>query len=145
MAQLEEIRRVVTRILTRRDHSHVELIQKLRIRGYEREEIEIVITEFAQNGMLCEQRFAENYVYWRKGRGYGPLRIQQELQSKGITAEIIAGHLDMSGDAWLTEIRRVWKKHFKEKMPADFQERAKQMRFLQYRGCTMEQIESIFE
>lgn len=142
---LDSIRRVVTRLLARRDYSHIELTQRLRTKGYENACIDQIITEFAQKGMLCEQRFAENYIYWRKGKGMGPLRIQQELKDKGIRAETIAELLDITDNIWLEEIRRVWQKHFKDQRPNDFKERAKQMRFLQYRGFTREQIESIFE
>ncbi len=136
---------MVSRLLTRRDYSHLELIQRLKAKGCKSEDIEVIVTEFAEKGLLCEQRFTENYIYWRKCKGMGPLRIQQELQTKGIQAETIAELLDITDNLWLEEIRRVWQKHFKKKRPEDIKERAKQMRFLQARGFTREQIKSIFE
>jgi regulatory protein len=57
---------------------------------------------------------------------------------------MIAKQLQITDNAWFTEARNVWQKHFKGKLPTDFESRAKQMRFLHYRGFTREQIESVF-
>lgn len=75
----------------------------------------------------------------------GPVRISVELQARGITPQMIAQHLDITDNAWFTEARAVWLKHFRGKYPADFKGRVKQMRFLQYRGFTREHIHSVFE
>ena len=132
-------------MLTRRDYSCYEISQKLRAKGYQADEIKSVITELTQSQLINEARFVENYIYWRRNKGYGPQRIRQELQARGIDMEMIAEHLKITDNAWFAEVRKVWQKHFRGKMPEDFQNRAKQMRFLQYRGFTREQIESVLK
>lgn len=116
----------------------------MKAKGYASDDIATVITDFTQAGLISDQRFAENYCYWRRGKGFGPLRISQELQARGVSDETIAELIQITDNAWFTEARRVWQKQFKGKQPSDFKSRAKQMRFLQYRGFTQEQIKSVF-
>jgi regulatory protein len=102
-----------------------------------------VIDEMVQSGLISDSRFTESYIHWRRGKGLGPLRISQELQKRGISAEMIAKHLQITDNAWFAEVRNVWQKHFKGKLATNFKSLAQQMRFLQYRGFTREQIESV--
>jgi regulatory protein len=131
-------------MLSRRDYSRHEIAQKLKTKGFETNEIQTVITQMAEEGLINEQRFTESYIHWRRQKGLGPLRIAQELQARGIDADMIAEQLEITDNAWFAQARKVWLKHFKGKIPSDFRLRAKQMRFLQYRGFTREQIESVF-
>lgn len=103
-----------------------------------------MVTHLVETGLLNEARFVENFVYWRRNKGYGPERIRAELYARGIHPEMIAQHLQITDNAWLIEARRIWQKHFKGKSPTDYKARAKQMRFLQYRGYTREQINGVF-
>lgn len=131
--------------LARRDYSEQEISQKLKIKGYTAEHIANVIASLNQAGLINEQRFTENYIHWRKNKGFGPLRISMELQTRGILPEKIAEQLHITDNAWLTLAHKVWQKQFKGKMPADLKTRAKQIRFLQHRGFTREQIENVLD
>lgn len=102
------------------------------------------MTNLVQEGWINELRFTDNYIHSRRIKGYGPLRIARELQTRGISAEMIAEQLQITDNAWFTEAQKVWQKHFKGQLPSDFKLRAKQIRFLQYRGFTREQIEGVF-
>lgn len=144
-ASTTKIRRVALNMLARRDHSRQELSQKLKAKGCGGEDIKTVLDALVQEGLINEPRFAENYIYWRRGKGFGPARIAMELQTRGIASETIAQHLQIADNAWFTEARKVWQKHFRGKLPHDNQSRARQMRFLQYRGFTREQIESVLD
>lgn len=130
-------------LLSRRDHTQLELKQKLLAKGYELAEVIAIIDEFLKSRLINEQQFTENFIYWRRNRGYGPERIKQELKQRGIALTIIAEHLDIHDNDWLLQMRKIWQKHFKGKPPTNLNERAKQMRFLQYRGYTREQIEDV--
>lgn len=96
-----------------------------------------------QDGLINEQRFTENYIFWRQQKGYGPLRISAELQARGISSEMIAKQLQITDNAWFAQAQKAWQKQFKGKTPSDLKLRAKQIRFLQYRGFTREQIENV--
>lgn len=114
-------------------------------KGHSRADVLVVLTALAESGLLSDLRFTECYLRFRRGKGIGPKRIALELQAKGVSAQMIAEHLEMADNAWFTEARKVWLKQFKGKLPTDFKSRAKQMRFLQYRGFTREHIASVLE
>ena len=137
------LRRTALNYLTRRDHSQSELAQKLRGKKFPHDDIQAHIASLAQEGLLNDSRFAENYCRYRRAKGYGPLRISMELQARGINAETIAEVIQITDNAWFAEAERIWRKRFKSTAPKDLALRAKQMRFLQYRGFTREQIEHV--
>lgn len=141
----KEIRRVAMNLLARREHSETEISRKLRRKGFVIEDIRQVITALAEENLLSNTRFIENYIHFRRGKGFGPLRIQAELTERGIPEELIDHHLKIADNAWFAEVREVWRKRFKNQMPRDFKTRAQQMRFLYSRGFTSEQIDSIFK
>jgi regulatory protein len=62
-----------------------------------------------------------------------------------VAAQIIGAHLDDAGLEWHSIVREVRSKKFGEGMPVEFKEKAKQMRFLEYRGFTSEQIRLAFD
>lgn len=138
------IRRAILHLLARRDHSQWEILQKLRAKGFAEKDVRPVMTDFVQTDFISDWRFTENYIHWRRNKGYGPLRITMELQARGIFPEMIEDQLKITDNAWFIEAQRVWQKRFKGKQPNDYKIRAKQMRFLQYRGFTREQIDSVF-
>lgn len=142
---LKDIRRAAMNLLARREHSEMEICRKLRKKGFTEESIQQVITALRQEKLLSNHRFIENYIHFRRAKGFGPLRIQAELSERGIHEELIDHHLKITDNAWFTEVREVWRKRFKNQMPRDFKTRAQQMRFLYSRGFTSEQIESVFK
>jgi len=79
----------------------------------------------------------------RRARGFGPVRIRHELEEKGIATELIEQWLDVSDPDWIEQVRRVREKKYGKKLPRDYPERARQARFLQYRGYTHDQIKRV--
>jgi regulatory protein len=132
-------------LLARREHSETELSLKLRKKGFIETDIRTVITALVQEKLLSNQRFIENYIHHRRTKGFGPLRIQAELVTRGIHEELIEHHLKITDNTWFAQAHETWRKRFKNQMPRDFKSRAQQMRFLHYRGFTTEQIEKIFK
>ncbi len=132
-------------LLARREHSVMELGRKLRSRGYESGIVEQVLAQLQEERLLSDERFVEAYVHSRYVKGFGPLRIQMELRERGIS-EALAGCCIQPGAAHWTELmHRVRKKRFGPALPADYQERARQARFLQHRGFAAEQIHQLLK
>lgn len=142
--ELIKAQRTAFNLLARREHSAFELIQKLKLRGYSQIIINTVLNKLQQQKLQSDTRFAENYVHARVNKGYGPLRIQQELQQRGITSELINDALGVYNN-WQEYVEQVRQKRFGAKLPKDFSKRAKQIRFLQYRGFATEHITLIFK
>ena len=106
--------------------------------------VDRVVTELDRDGSLSDQRFTDSYIYHRVQRGYGPLRIRQELLERGVSEEIISAAMEHGAIDWMACLAAVSAKKFGKSVPADFTERARQSRFLQYRGFTPDQIRRLF-
>ncbi len=131
--------------LARREHSRSELHDKLMKKGCAEAIATETVKRLEQERFVSDDRFMESLIQARRNRGYGPLRIQKELQEKGVTAEAIERWLDVSGREWLEDIRRVQRKKFGARPPKSYPERARQARFLQYRGFTYDQIQKVLD
>lgn len=133
------------RYLTRREHSRAELARKLRAKGFDSDEISQTLDTLAQDGYLSDQRFTENYIRYRLNSGRGPVNIVQELLTKGVSQALVDAQMLAYTDVWGEQANLVRQKKFGAARPAAFVEKAKQMRFLQYRGFTPAQINQAFE
>jgi regulatory protein len=130
-------------MLGRREHSVAELQDKLIRKGHAEAAVHQAVVRLRQDGLVSDERFTEMLLNARSSRGVGPLRIRQELLEKGIAEELINQRLDVSGREWIEQIRRVKQKKFGDALPANYAERARQTRFLQYRGFTLDQIRRV--
>lgn len=131
-------------LLARREHSESELRSKLQQYDHQESEIEKTLKWLKTNDLQSDQRFTQSYLRHRSQRGCGELRIKQELKQRGVNDTLIAEAFKSAEIDWFALAVAVRCKRFGEQVPADFKERAKQLRFLQYRGFTHEQITESF-
>ena len=133
-------------LLARRDYSEKELRKKLTERGYIEIAIEPVVEELLATRKLNDERFGENVVAYRARRGHGPARIRHELQKSGLSRSAIdeAVKGDDAPD-FLALARAARARKFGPDIPKDRKERAKQARFLQYRGFSNDHIRAVLE
>ncbi|MDH5357429.1 MAG: recombination regulator RecX [Gammaproteobacteria bacterium] len=131
-------------LLARREHSVAELTTKLLKANFDIDDINTVISKLKSAGLQSDQRFAENYLRYRSQRGFGSQRIRLELKERGVADEIINNTLKEASIDWFSIATTVRCKRFGEQYPDDYKDRAKQQRFLQYRGFTHEQITESF-
>ncbi|MGB6976084.1 MAG: regulatory protein RecX [Gammaproteobacteria bacterium] len=129
--------------MARREHSQQELSNKLQIRGYDTSAIAWLLSELKALDMQSDCRYAEAYVHMRTQKGFGPLRIQAELQQRGVAAEIIYTVIAQDDEFWLAQVQKIRQKKFGTTIPSDFRAQARQMRFLQTRGFSGEQIKQV--
>lgn len=146
---LKALRRTVRKkamdLLMRREHSVAELQQKLDAKDYDADIVCEVVEQLANEGLVSDERFTEAFVRYRANNGYGPLRIQSELRQRGVDEKMQAAFLDQRDPQWFERVEQVRRKRFGEALPEDFKERARQARFLQYRGFTSEQIREVLD
>ena len=141
---LVAVRRTAMDLLARREHGRVELTRKLRQRGAPDEMIDTALDRLTEEGLLSESRYLESFVSYRARSGYGPSRIRDELGQRGLQRVDIELALRESGINWQAQLEDVWRRKFSGQLPADARERAKQGRFLAYRGYSMEMIGRLF-
>ena len=140
-----DIRVVALRLQATREHSQTELQRKLVQRGFEAEVVAKVVAEFATQNLQNDQRFIENYIDSRQRRGIGPIRILAELRERGIAEEQVAPYLNITDSLWVKLGRQVRQKKFGVNPPEDFDAKVRQLRFLEYRGFSREQLRRIIE
>ncbi len=126
-------------LLAGRDFAAGELLLRLTARGFGPEIAGAVIEELTASGTLNEARYAHNYVAWHAARGQGPVRIAADLRKYGVEETLIGAAL-AAGMDWTALARRVCRGKFGPQQPASWREKARQMRFLQYRGFSSDHI-----
>lgn len=128
--------------LARREHSRGELLEKLERTGFGREVAAEVLERLAAEGLQDDARYVESFIRSRVAQGKGPARIRSELGRSGIEPAVVDEELAACGADWKALAEEVRRRKFGPEPPQDFPEKARQMRFLQYRGFAMEQIDA---
>lgn len=121
-------------LLARREHSRLELARKLAARGHDPQAVSATLEELSTGGLLSDARMAEAYVAERLAKGFGPLRVREELHERGVGDELIDPLLDQDEGEWRARMSQVAAKKFGAGRPEDPKERARIARFLEYRG-----------
>ena len=128
-------------MLARREHASGELLAKLIERGYDAVVCQGVIDELIDERFLDDVRFASAYVRSHAARGHGPRRLKQDMSAAGLPADLIETAL-AEGPDWHQLAQHTRQRKFGEELPADWAERSRQSRFLQYRGFSNDHIRS---
>ncbi len=126
--------------LARREHARGELLDKLTGFGFEPDIAEAAVARLVDDGLQSDERFVEAFVRSRIGQGKGPARIRADLREKGVTSSLIHAGLEGANQDWYALAVDVRLKKFGSDTPANFKEKARQMRFLQSRGFESDHI-----
>ncbi len=131
--------------LARREHSRKELCYKLLRTCKDESLVEELLNKLAEEGLQSDERFAENFVYHRVNNGKGPLKIQQELDERGVHQDIISAYLDSKNIDWLEVAEAVRTKKYGKAVPSRYSDKAIQSRFLYSRGFNSEVIKVLLK
>ncbi|WP_086873703.1 recombination regulator RecX [Kosakonia pseudosacchari] len=142
------------RILAMRDHSEKEFRRKLTApvmskNGPEElditpEEVEEVVAWCREHNFLDDMRFVRQFIASRARKGYGPARIRQELNQKGISREESESALRECDVDWVESARTQAQRKYGEPLPTEYAAKVKVQRFLLYRGFMQEDIQEIW-
>lgn len=142
------------RILAMRDHSERELRRKLvaPVMGKNGPEaiavtpeiLERVIAWCMENHYLDDERFTRQFIASRSRKGYGPARIRQELNQKGVQRTVIEQAMFDCGIDWAEQAREQALRKYGDPLPTTFAEKIKVQRFLLNRGYLMEDIQAAY-
>ncbi|MAD45605.1 MAG: recombination regulator RecX [Oceanospirillaceae bacterium] len=141
-----ELRCAAVDLLSRRDHSRLELQRKLRPKAASAEDLETLLDELAERRWQSDERFAEAYVNSRSQRGQGPLRMKHELRNKGVADTEISAAMEESDSDWYQSAINVAEKKFGQTPDlSDLKLKARVYSFLAYRGFTGDQISYVLD
>jgi regulatory protein len=125
------------RLLARREHSREELRRKLSPKVQEDEDLEGILDTLAREGWLSDTRYAEQAIR-AKARRFGPRMLAYQLRGKGVDEDSIAQAFHAAGEEGASSIQRIWASRFRA-APQGEREKARQVRFLQARGFSLEE------
>ena len=132
-------------LLARREHSRLEIYRKLSSDCENPELLNQALDQLVSDGLLSDQRFAEEFVRYRSNRGFGPLHIRADLKNRGVADQIISDCIDADGSQWQENLSELYRKRYREAPVRDQKEQAKRTRFLQSRGFSHSQIRRVMD
>lgn len=124
--------------LAKRDYSSEELRRKLAGLGYQEVAVADAIERLQAERVLDDARYCERYVSYQAHRGQGPVRVRHDLAAEGVAGALIEQALE--GPDWRQHCRDTRRKRFGPDLPADWKEKGRQSKFLQYRGFSADHI-----
>jgi regulatory protein len=137
-----EARKKAMDYLARREYGRSELIDKLTRFGFDSDAAEDAVEQLVADNLQSDTRYTEAFIASRINQGKGPVKIRAELRARGIAGSIVDLGLDAAEQDWYQAACDVREKKFGADLPVDFNEKARQMRFLQSRGFDTDQIQS---
>jgi len=138
-----QLRLAAMNLLARREYSAQELRQKLSQKSSDLDVINQVIQRLIDDGLQSDERFTEAFTKMRLRQGKGSVVVGFGLKQKGISPQLINAyvqHLDMQ---WQEALSQLINRRFAGQIANDPREKAKQLRFLQSRGFTLDQIRQV--
>jgi regulatory protein len=139
-ASAEAARGTAIGLLSRRDYARSALKDRLTDAGFESATAESAVVGLEQERLVNDERYVEAAVAGRIARGQGPLRIALELRRAGVSPALVAAAIDSQAPEWRDRAILVQRRRFGPGAPRDPRQRARQARFLLYRGFTSDHV-----
>jgi regulatory protein len=138
-----DIRLAAMNLLARREHSVRELRNKLKHRFPDSDKIDEQLSLLIAERLQSDVRFAQSYARQRISRGYGPIRLREELRERGVSEADVAAAMDEMEIDWCAVATDVMYKKFGLRDAIDLKEKARRTRFMHYRGFATEHYQEL--
>ena len=130
-------------MLARREHTRAEMKRKLSPHCEDSVQVEQLLDMLVARGWLSETRFAESRAN-ALARKFGCLKIEHDLRSRGVSAEVVDQTVERALAQELENCRAAWQRKFGV-LPQSAAERGRQMRFLAGRGFSADAVRQILK
>jgi regulatory protein len=127
-------------LLAKRDYSSGELTRTLVKMTENSECVDSALQRLIVSGYLDDERLVIHLVDKHIRKKHGPTRIRQEVRQKGFSQELVEQTLEKAGVDWYAMARELKVSKFGEERASDAKEKNKQVRYLQYKGFSMDMI-----
>ena len=84
-----DITKLITKYLSIREHSKLELHNKLTQKGHDSVDIRDCIDEFSSKDIQSDTRFTEEFIRSKLKKNKGPRLVSSELTARGISDSLI--------------------------------------------------------
>lgn len=136
--------------LAHKPRTEFEVRRKLEQKEYASPVIERVVTYLHDRGYLNDEEYAEEYVRNRfASKGYGPVRLRQELRKRGVDRSLAEAAVDDffeeadALDAAREKAEKGWARYAREEDAR--KRRDKLYRYLKRRGYTYDTIRQVID
>lgn len=137
------LRSLAFALLAKREYSQTKLRLKLLELGAVAEELEVLLADLAENNYQSDERMAGMVMRSQIRQGRGPQRIKMALKKHDIDQDFITD--DLHDVDWFEEALQLKIKKFGAEVAKEPKEKAKQVRFLQYRGYAMDVVMKVIQ
>ena len=94
------------KMLMRREHSKLELFQKLQTKGFDVDVVNESILKLVEQNYQSDDRFSEEFIQMRFNQGKGPVKITSELKMRGVNS------FDLSNFDWFQLAKEIRQRKF---------------------------------
>jgi len=136
----KQIRLAAIQLLAGREYLRAELAKKLAKKFADSALIEQILEQLISDSLQSDERFVEAFLRSRISRGQGEIRIRMELSRRGAGKALVDQVIANFGIDWFELARTAMSNKYGVSKPADNKEKAKRIKFLQYRGFNYNQI-----
>ena len=141
----DKIRFKILDLLSRREHSFKEVIEKLKNRVNSEKRLFEELTKLKEENLQSDERFAESYTRSRSVKGFGPEKISFELKSRGISENLISKIVYSEQINWMEIIKKEFRKKFSVNNDFTEEDISRAKKFLLQRGFEFDQINQLFK
>ncbi|WBK55665.1 regulatory protein RecX (plasmid) [Klebsiella michiganensis] len=127
-------------LLARRDYASGELARTLSKMTENREKIDKALSRLVEYGYLDDNRLITHMIDKHVRKKHGPARIKQEIRQKGFSPELVEQMLEKVDVDWYAMARELKVSKFGDAVASEAKEKNKQIRYLQYKGFSMDMI-----
>ena len=127
-------------LLARRDYASGELARTLSKMTENREKIDKALSRLVESGYLDDNRLITHMIDKHVRKKHGPARIKQEIRQKGFSPELVEQMLEKVDVDWYAMARELKVSKFGDAVASEAKEKNKQIRYLQYKGFSMDMI-----
>lgn len=128
-------------LLAQREYSRQALQEKLLSEQASTQDVAQALAQLEARGLVDDTRVAETLVNRRAGK-LGGMRLRQELQAKGLSADVVADTVAALKDSELARALAIWQKKFGV-VATDAATRNRQARFLATRGFSGDVVRQV--
>ena len=131
-------------LLSRREHSFVELCQKLSLRFVDQEQdVRDAVERLRAQGLQSDSRFIESFIRNKVSRGYGWSKIENEFYFHEVDQNLINDVLSELNINWFELTQQAFEKKSANVEIIDYKQVQKIKSFLHRKGFFIEDINKI--